>query len=787
MAEIPLAARPQPPRNDDAPRSTPPLGAGDRLFSIPGMDCAAEVAALERELLPLVNGDRTRLYFDVLAGRMTVRADSGLLPDAVITAAVSRTGLRADPLGARRGSTSWWHSRGRAAAVSLAGAATLAGMVVHALSAEAILAPFGLSPSPSELPQGAVLLYLLATVSGLLFVAPRAWAALRSLRGDMHLLMTVAVAGAIGLGEYLESASVSFLFALSLQLEMWSVGRARRAVQALLELAPPMARRRGTDGQELLLPLHEMHPGEDVVVHAGERVPLDGIVVDGVAHVDSSPITGEARPAEAEAGTEVYAGSVCLDGTLVVRVTRPAGDTLLARIVRRVTEARRHRARSERWVDRFARIYTPVVFAAAAGTALLPPVLGLGTWEDWLYRSLVLLVIGCPCALVISTPVSVVAGLAAAARAGVLVKGGDVLEVPARVGVVAFDKTGTLTTGALRVEEVIPLNGNDARDVLAVAAALNDRNSHPVGRAIVAFAAAHGIVPPAATGIRLLPGRGAEGWVGGASKWVGSSRLLQERGTVDQDALRLARTAAAGGRSVVLVGAHSTVCGLVVLSDTPRDESLATVRQLFRLGISRIALLTGDTQEAAEVLGEALEIPERFARLLPDDKVRMLGRLRHDQQGMHTLREPSTHSHPLVAFVGDGVNDAPALAAADLGIAMGEGGTDVALETADIALVSANLNRIPWLISHSRRVVAVIRANIIVALSVKGVFVVMATTGHATLWAAIAADMGASLLVIANGLRLLRPPSSHRSEVGRMARPSERAGVSTFRGKNSEG
>ena len=787
MAQIPVAGRRQHPRRDDPSLSGSPPGAGERVFSIPGMDCAAEVAALEGQLLPLLDGDRSRLFFDVLAGRMTVCAEPGLVPDAAITAAVSRAGLRAEPLGGGGAGSPWWHRWGRPTAMAMAGTATLAGVLVHALSAGDPRAPMGLSPSPSLVPGVAVLLYLLATGSGLLFVAPRAWAALRSLRGDMHLLMTVAVVGAIGLGEYLEAASVSFLFALSLQLETWSVGRARRAVQALLELAPPMARRRGADGREVLLPLHEVLPGDGIVVQAGERIPLDGTVLEGIAHVDSSPVTGEAKPVEAEAGSEVFAGSVCLDGTLMVHVTRPAGDTLLARIVRRVTEARRHRARSEQWVERFARIYTPVVFAAAAGTALLPPLFGLGTWESWLYRSLVLLVIGCPCALVISTPVSVVAGLAAAARAGVLVKGGDVLEVPARVGLMAFDKTGTLTTGTLRVDEVIPLKGNAFRDVVSAAAALNERNSHPVGRAIVAYAAVQGLVPPPATGVRLLPGRGAEGWVDGTSTWVGSSRLVRERGLIDHDAMRLAQVAAVGGRSVVLVGTRHQVCGLVVLSDTPRSEALATVRQLRRLGVDRIALLTGDTQEAAEALGEALDIPERFARLLPDDKVRVLGRLRREQQGLHDTVDGTTRPRPLVAFVGDGVNDAPALAAADLGIAMGDGGTDVALETADVALVGANLDRIPWLIRHSRRVVGVIRANIILALSVKAVFFLLATTGHATLWAAIVADMGASLLVIANGLRLLGTPSSSRSGVGRMSWPAEGAGGSPFRGRNSEG
>ncbi|HHQ49014.1 MAG TPA: cation-translocating P-type ATPase, partial [Acidobacteria bacterium] len=532
-----------------------------------------------------------------------------------------------------------------------------------------------------------------------------------------------------------------FLFAVSLLLESWSVGRARRAVQKLLELAPPLARVRDPrSGMEREVPPEDVRPGDVVVVNPGERIPLDGEVIEGRSLVDASPVTGESKPAAVEPGTEVYAGTIALDGSLHLRVSREASDTVLARIIRQVSEAGRRRAKSEQWVDRFALIYTPVVFAAAILTALIPPLAGLGTWADWTYRALVLLVIGCPCALVISTPVSIVAGLASAARNGVLVKGGDLLEIPARLAIVAIDKTGTLTTGRPRVERVIAGVGHTEEEVLAVAAALERRSGHPLGEAIVRAAAARDVDPAPADDVTALPGRGIEGQVEGRPAWLGSRRLLSERGQDTGASHEVLASLARGGRTVVAVGRDDHVCGFISLGDVPRPEAAATVRELHALGIENVAMLTGDNPETASEVAAAVGVDEVHAGLLPEDKVRRLEELR---------------SRGALAFVGDGINDAPALALADLGIAMGGKGTDVAIETAHVALMTDDLAKIPWLIRHSRRTLAIIRANIAFALGVKAIFVVLTFAGHASLWAAIAADMGASLLVIANGLRLL--------------------------------
>ncbi len=722
----------------------PPAG---RVFRVEGLDCAQEVAALRREVGPVVGGD-DRLTFDLLAGRMTVVAPKPAITDAMVVAAAARAGLRATALDAEvraDPALPWLRQHGRTLLAATSAAALSAGLAVHAARAGP-LAAVGLAPGAS-MPPPTVALYLLATVAGAAFVLPRAWASLRALRPDMNLLMTLAIAGAIVLGELLEAATVALLFAVALLLESWSVGRARNAVRALLDLTPPTARVRSEAGDERSIPADQVQIGDIVVVHPGERLPLDGVVVAGRASVDTSPVTGEARPADVEAGSDVFAGTISTDGVLELRVTRLAGDTLVARIVRRVAEARSRQGRTERWVDRFALVYTPVVFVAALLVATVPPLLAGSDWSEWIYRALVLLVIGCPCALVISTPVGVVAGLTAAARNGVLVKGGDVLERPAHIGAIAFDKTGTLTTGRLAVAAVVALDGHEDDDVLGLAAALERRSGHPIGRAIVAEAERRSLPVRASTEVRVLPGRGAEGSVDGTLAWLGSRRLLVERGQDTAELHGLAHAAEASGRSVVVVGRDGHVCGLIALEDSPRAEAGQAVEELRRLGCERISVLSGDNRDTVEAIAARVGIDAVHAGLLPDDKLEQVEALRRTIRGSR---------NGLVAFVGDGINDAPALAAADVGIAFGQRATDVAIETADVALIGPALTRIPWLVAHSRRVLAVIRANVAFALAVKAVFVLLTVLGHASLWAAIAADMGASLLVIANSLRLLR-------------------------------
>jgi Cd2+/Zn2+-exporting ATPase len=591
-------------------------------------------------------------------------------------------------------------------------------------------------------PGPARILYALGILSGAWRVLPKASLAARRLRPDMNLLMMIAVLGAVAIGEWFEAATVSFLFAVSLALESWSVGRARRAVAALMTLAPPTARRRRTDGGEQEIPPSEVSVGDVFVVKPGERIPLDGRVVAGSSGVNQAPITGESLPVAKTTGDAVFAGSINGDGALDIECTRPAGDTTLAHIVRMVGEAQSRRAPSEQWVERFARVYTPAVMALALLTLLAPPLLLGGAWSDWLYRALVLLVIGCPCALVISTPVSVVAALAAAAHQGVLVKGGLYVEIAGRLKAIALDKTGTLTEGQPRVVDVIPMGGHDEVGLLGIVAALESRSEHPLAKAILAYAGERGIAPEPAEEFRTLQGKGASARIGGHAYWLGSHRYLEERGEETPDVhVRLAAMAGAG-RTVVVVGDESHVCGLIAVADRVRPAAAAAVQAMRRQGIEHIAMLTGDNRDTAKAIARETGVDEIHAELLPAEKVRVV--------------EDLVSRYATVAMIGDGVNDAPAMAQATLGIAMGAAGSDAAIETADVALMSDDLSKVSWLIGHSRRALSVIRQNIALSLSVKALFVVLTFAGHASLWAAIAADMGASLLVIANGLRLLR-------------------------------
>ncbi|MDP2310576.1 MAG: heavy metal translocating P-type ATPase [Pseudomonadota bacterium] len=593
-------------------------------------------------------------------------------------------------------------------------------------------------------PWPARMAYAVAIAAGLWIVLSKAWYAARSLRPDMNLLMTVAVSGALVLGEWFEAATVSFLFALSLAMEAWSVGRARRSVAALLRLAPERARV-VRDGVEVEVEPAAVAPGTVFHVRPGERFPLDGRVEAGTSDVNQAPITGESVPVAKQKGDEVFAGTINGSGSLEVVSTKASTDTTLARIVRMVADSQARRSESEQWVDRFARVYTPVVFGLALAVAVLPPLLLGAAWDAWIYRGLVLLVIGCPCALVIATPVSIVAALAAAASHGVLLKGGRLVEVPASLRVLAIDKTGTLTEGRPRVVEVVPLGEHDARALLARAAAIESRSEHPIAVAVLDHARGLGVTPVPATDVRSVAGRGAEGRIDGRRFWVGSHRWLEESG-LETSAIRERLLAlSSAGRTVVVVGNETHVCGLLAVADAVRPGAAAAVAAL-KKEIGHVVVLTGDNRATAEAVARAVGIDDVRAELLPADKVREV--------------EALERQYGAVAMVGDGVNDAPALARASFGIAMGAAGTDVAIETADVALMGDDLAKIAWLVRHSRRTLRVIRANAAFALGIKAVFVVLTFAGVASLWGAIAADMGASLLVVFNALRLLRSPDA---------------------------
>jgi Cd2+/Zn2+-exporting ATPase len=750
-AEMPMASSTNLPgtdlnRRSLARRASSKDGASAALrFKIQGMDCAEEIAVLKREVGPLVGGGE-HLAFNLLEGTMTVAREASPVPADAILRAIARTGLRGELWSEQKiaPEESCWRRHGRSVLTAASGLLTLAGFLTHALLAGGFAAALGSEGAglAHEVPLAAKSLYALGVLSGAWYILPKAGFALKRLSPDMNLLMTVAMSGAMGIGEWFEAATVSFLFALSHLLESWSVGRARRAIAALVGLTPPTARLKREDGREVEVPPEEVPVGALCVVKPGERIPLDGRVVRGMSEANQAPITGESLPVPKSPGDPVFAGTINGDGALEIECTKPAGDTTLAHIIRLVAEAQRKRASSEQWVERFARIYTPAVMGLAVSVLLVPPLLLGEPWMEWLYRALVLLVIACPCALVISTPVSIVAALAASARNGVLVKGGLYIEVPARLKAVAFDKTGTLTEGRMKVAAVVPLSGHDEMELLERVVALEARNDHPLAHAIVEYAKQRGVPIRPAEEVQILQGKGTTGRFKGKTYWIGSYRYLEERGQETEAIHRQLENLSRAGRTVVVVGNETHVCGLIALADAVRSEAGETVGALRKAGIEHLIMLTGDNAATAERIARETGVDEVHAELLPADKVAAV--------------EALVANYGQVAMVGDGVNDAPAMARASLGIAMGAVGSDAAIETADIALMSDDLTKLPWLIRHSRRTLAVIRQNIGFSLLVKAAFMVLTFLGTASLWAAIAADMGASLLVIFNGLRLLK-------------------------------
>jgi Zn2+/Cd2+-exporting ATPase len=697
----------------------------ESVFKVEGMDCHEEVAILERRLKALTGLET--FDADVVGQRLRIQYDAAKLTTSRIAEAVAQTGMRAwleheEP---RPASSSVWRER----LVLLSGVCLALGLGLQ-LS--------GLTPLAWLIPYGA------AVVLAGTQTARRAWTSLVAARLDIHVLMMVAVAGAMALGDWAEAASVVFLFALAQVLEARAMERARGAIRALMDLAPAEALVR-RDGGECVLPIEAVSVGDIVIVRPGEKIPLDGRVHAGESYVNQAPITGESLPVHkgpGPPGDEVFGGAINGRGVLEVAVTRLRRDSTLARIIHLVERAQAQRAPSQTFVDRFARVYTPIVLVLAMAIAVLPPVLFGGQWSTWIYRSLVLLVISCPCALVISTPVSIVSALAAAARKGVLIKGGARLERLAAVRCVAFDKTGTLTRGRLRVTDVVPVNGAQPLEILALAASLESRSEHPIGRAIVERAVTDGVALTRADRVEALPGLGAQGQVSARSVVVGSHRLFEQRGWAGAEVERATEALAARGRTTVGVAADGEAIGVIGVADELREGAEDTVAMLGRHGIEHVVLLTGDHELAARALAESVGISDYRPSLLPEQKLAAVEALRA--------------RHGSLAMVGDGVNDAPALAAADVGIAMGVAGTDAALETADVALMADELAKIPYVLRLSRATVRNIRVNVGFSLALKAAFLVLALTGGATLWMAVLADMGASLIVIGNALRLLR-------------------------------
>lgn len=716
-----MPARPGPPASA-ALQAT--AAAPVRQFQVGGMDCASCAAAIERAVSH-VDGVRG-VQVDVMRGTVRVARDAGR-SDGEVARAIRSAGYTVRDQRGHAGET----RRGRLVAAGISGALMLGGFVAQWTGV--------MSPVPAM---------ALAALAGGWYVTPRGLRALRSGALDINVLVTLAAVGAMVLGEWAEAAAVMFLFAVAQLLETYAMGRARRAIQALMRLAPREAQVR-RDGAVVMVPVAGVDVGEVIVVRPGARVPLDGVVADGASAVDQSPITGESMPVDKEPGSEVFAGSINGHGALEIRVTSHVEDSTLARIMHAVEEAQASRAPTQSFVDRFARVYTPAVVGLAALVAVLPPLLAGGEWVTWLYRALALLVIACPCALVISTPVTIVSGLTGAARAGVLIKGGAQLEAAGDVTTVAFDKTGTLTEGRPTVTDVLPLNGLGAAEVLGLAAAVEQHSEHPVARAVVDAARLQSLAVPDAAGFTALPGRGARAVVGGRLLFVGNLRICEELGTCRDDVHQAIAGLEASGRTAILLSDQREPLGVLAIADRARPHARESIAALRRTGVRRVVMLTGDNAGVAAGVAAELGVDDVRAALLPGDK--------------HAAVAALKGAGERVAVVGDGVNDAPALAAADVGIAMGAAGSHVALETADIVLMGDDLSQVAQTVRRSRQTVRIVRQNIVFALAVKGVFLALALAGQATLWMAVAADMGASLAVIANGLRAMAAPAMERT------------------------
>ena len=589
--------------------------------------------------------------------------------------------------------------------------------------------------------------YALATLAGGLLVFPAAFKALKKARLDMNVLMTVAVTGAWLVGEGAEGAAVVFLFALSELLESWSVGRARRAIAALLKLTPQTALVRGADGIAKEVPVTEVAVGAEISVRSGSSVPLDGEVIAGESAVNQAPITGESVPVEKKPGDPVFAGTINGEGSLTVRVTKAASDSTLARIIKLVEEAEEQKAPTQRFVDKFATIYTPAVFGVALLVALLPPLLMGGAWSEWTYRALVLLVIACPCALVIATPVSIVSGLTALARRGVLIKGGAHLEAVGKLRALAVDKTGTITQGRPQVTGVIPLGDMSEEEVLRRAAAIDAHSEHPLAKAVVAAAQNKAITWSEATQYQSVTGRGATAVIDGHPHFIGNHKMAHELGICSPEIEARLTEIENQGQSLAILGhtphegCEGKILGILAIGDTMRPEAANALTLLHDAGIEKVVMLSGDNQRTVDAIARQAGIDEAYGDLMPEQKIEHIKRLMAE--------------HHYVGMIGDGVNDAPALALASVGIAMGAIGSDTAIETADMALMKDDLTRVAEAIALGRRTLRIIQFNVAFALIVKAVFLILAFTGHTSLWLAILADTGATLLVIMNALRLL--------------------------------
>ena len=711
-------------------------------YRIATMDCSAEESEIRRALDPIAG--ITNLRFDLGRRTLTITAAPEVLPAAV--AAIRRVGFdpqpttepsAAGPLASAQAHDSA-HGDGHKHELGAFGAGI--GRLLLALALAVGAEALSFFASDTFVFKGAGMALALAAIAlAGLDTYKKGWGALRRGHLNINALMAVAVTGAFVIGQWPEAAMVMALYAIAELIEARSVDRARNAIQSLLALAPEQAEVKQSDGSWNQVMAKDVALEAIVRIRPGERVPLDGVVTAGSSAINQAPVTGESIPVDKTVGDPVFAGTINETAALEFRVTAAASNSTLARIIRAVEEAQGTRAPTQRLVDRFAAVYTPAVFVLALTVALLTPWALGWTWLQAAYKALVLLVIACPCALIISTPVTVVSALASAARRGILFKGGTYLEDARNLKVIALDKTGTVTEGKPKlVEFVVVAPSADKSQVAAFAASLASRSDHPVSKAIAAGLTAE---VQAVDEFQALAGRGVQGRIGGQVFVLGNHRLVEERQQCSPALEAQLRTHEEAGRTVTLLAGEAGVLALFAVADTIKASSRRAVAELKALGVTAV-MLTGDNEATARTIAKEAGIDEAQGNLLPEDKLAAI-------KGLQAR-------HGATAMTGDGINDAPALAQADIGFAMGGAGTHTAMEAADVVIMNDDLSRIPETIRLSRRTHAVLWQNISLALGIKAVFLLLAVFGYASMWMAVFADMGASLLVVANGLRLLR-------------------------------
>ncbi|MEK3883113.1 cation-translocating P-type ATPase [Paenibacillus sp. PL2-23] len=689
-----------------------------RVYHVEGMDCGSCAATIENHLRQ--NPKVRSVSVNFPAARMHIEHDNSIED---IVREVAKAGYKAKPMSTRRSGEE--PTKTSQTAMIASGVFLVLGLIGTLAKLDAYLI---------------TALYAASIVAGGLKPARSAYYAVRSRSLDMNVLMTAAAAGAAFIGEWLEGATVVWLFALGNALQTRSIERTRNSIRSLIDLAPPAAWVK-RDGELVHIPVEDIGVGTVITVKPGEKVPLDGVIVQGASTINQAPITGESIPVDKEIGDTVYAGTINEHGSLDIEVTKLTQDTTLSRIIHLVEEAQAQKAPAQAFVDRFAGIYTPIVFALALLVIVFPPLLDMGTWEEWFYRGLELLVVACPCALVISTPVAIVSAIGHAAKRGVLIKGGAFLEAAGHLTAIAFDKTGTLTEGKPQVVSNVPI-GMDGRELLSIARTLESHSNHPIAKTVVAYASERGIAARSGDSFHHIVGKGVGANIDGAAYYAGNLKLFQELKTPLRELEGRIEGLQHSGHTLVIVGTKDVIIGLIALADTIRGTTESALQGLRQAGIVEVVMLTGDHEGTAASVAAGTSITRYHANLLPEDKVAAIKKLQAE-------------GHK-VAMVGDGINDAPALAVADLGIAMGGVGTDTAMETAQIVLMADNLEKLPHTIKLSRKALGIIKQNIWFSITVKLAALALIFPGWLTLWLAVLSDTGAALLVILNSMRLLR-------------------------------